>query len=144
MGITSSTGSSISMVSSTRDSYIYIYSFSIYFYPKWLTNEEHHKSCCHLTSCSERLLLLISGALQGSVPCVEVLHALSFCLYQFFQRKTNNPTVNSWWWPLTCIFWKNAIEKTTVCLPAFFKISSFVFSRRKKLMQVCNVLRVSK
>jgi len=31
-----------------------------------------------------------------------------------------------------------------VCLTTFFKISSFVFNRRKKLIQVRNNLRVSK
>jgi len=34
--------------------------------------------------------------------------------------------------------------QTTVWFLSFFKISSFVFSRRKKLIQVCNNLRVSK
>jgi len=33
---------------------------------------------------------------------------------------------------------------STVWLPTFFKISSFVFSRRKKFIQVWNNLRVSK
>jgi len=32
---------------------------------------------------------------------------------------------------------------STVWLPLFFKISSFLFSRRKKFMQVWNNLRVS-
>jgi len=34
--------------------------------------------------------------------------------------------------------------QTTVWFQSFFKISSFVFSRIKKLIQVCNNLRVSK
>jgi len=34
--------------------------------------------------------------------------------------------------------------KTTVWFQSFFKISSFVFSRRNKLIQVCHNLRVSK
>jgi len=34
--------------------------------------------------------------------------------------------------------------QTTVWFQLFFKISSLVFSRRKKLIQVCNNLRVSK
>ncbi len=31
-----------------------------------------------------------------------------------------------------------------VCIPAFFKISSFVFRRRKKLKQIWNYMRVRK
>jgi len=38
-------------------------------------------------------------------------------------------------WHLLC--------QTTVWFQSFFRISSFVFSRRKKLTQVCNNLRVS-
>jgi len=34
--------------------------------------------------------------------------------------------------------------QTTVWFQSFFKIASFVFSRRKKLIQVCNNLSVSK
>jgi len=34
--------------------------------------------------------------------------------------------------------------QTNVWFQSFFKISSFVFSRRKKLVQVCNNLRLSK
>jgi len=38
------------------------------------------------------------------------------------------------------ILWKSMVPK----FQSFFKISSFVCSRRKKLRQVCNNLRVSK
>jgi len=41
--------------------------------------------------------------------------------------------------PLTSI-WKSMVAK----FQSFFKISSFVFSSRKKLIQVCSNLRVSK
>jgi len=34
--------------------------------------------------------------------------------------------------------------QTTIWFQSFFKIPSFVFSKRKKLIQVCNNLRVSK
>jgi len=37
------------------------------------------------------------------------------------------------------ILWKSMVPK----FQSFFKISSFVFSRQKKLIQVCNNLRVS-
>jgi len=42
------------------------------------------------------------------------------------------------------LLWKSMVPITTDWFQSFFKISSFVFSRRKKLMQVCNNLRVTK
>ncbi len=41
------------------------------------------------------------------------------------------------------ILWRS-METSTVWLPTFFQISSFVFNRRKKLLQVWNDIRVSK
>jgi len=50
--------------------------------------------------------------------------------------------------PLTSIvekkYYGNQWCPSTVWFQSFFKIYSFVFSRRKKLIQVCNNLRVSK
>jgi len=47
--------------------------------------------------------------------------------------------------PLTCIVVTKILCKSMEPkFQSFFKISSFVFSRRKKLIQVCNNLRVSK
>jgi len=42
------------------------------------------------------------------------------------------------------ILWKSMATMLTVWLPTSFKISSFVFNRRKKLIQVWSKMRVSK
>jgi len=66
-------------------------------------------------------------------------------LYEFLSAEHKGRYFEERLEPKSCLAPLTLVEKKSMVpkFQSFFKISSFVFSRRKKLIQVCNNLRVS-
>jgi len=134
----------------------------------WLTEEHDLVWLLLLTSQTESLLMWFVMRCVISSSC-ESLPSSGRSANDSLMPKNDSPSscckpvwVSFFYWTQSNIFWRTIGTwapltsivfffyygsqwcQTTAWFQSFLKISSFVFSRRKKLIQVCNNLRVNK